>query len=296
MRISDQMMTNRMIQYMNDNKEKLAELNNQISSGKLYHNYSENPTQVAASQTIRSTISTSGLYVETANEIDAWMSETDLAFNLAQTSLLRATVLVERGLNDTMSADERANAIAPEVESIIDQLLTSANSSVQGKFIFAGYQVDTKPFARNTINPDVIEYSGDSGIMTHDVGLGQPIVKNINNLAAMNSMFNAAIRAKNALLNNDMTELNASLSDLNIAQQAIGDLQATNGARQRQVSTSIDHLQATNLVLKGLLSDKEDVNMAEAVALLSSQENTYKAVLEVGSRAISALNLFDVLQ
>jgi len=36
--------------------------------------------------------------------------------------------------------------------------------------------------------------------------------------------------------------------------------------------------------------------MAEAVAMLTSQETTYKAVLEVGQRAISALNLFDVLQ
>jgi len=73
-------------------------------------------------------------------------------------------------------------------------------------------------------------------------------------------------------------------------------LSATNGARQRQVSSSKDHLELANLSLKNLLSDKEDVNMAEAVAMLSSQETTYKAVLEVGHRAISALNLFDVLQ
>jgi hypothetical protein len=36
--------------------------------------------------------------------------------------------------------------------------------------------------------------------------------------------------------------------------------------------------------------------MAEAIAQLSSQETSYQAVLEVSQRAISALNLFDVLQ
>ena len=296
MRISDQMMTNRMIQYMNENKERMAELNNQISSGKLYQNFSDNPTSMAAIQSIRSSINTAKLYEDTANEIDAWMSETDLALSQAQDSLLDASILVERGLNDTMGADERANSIAPEMEAILDQLVNLANSSVQDKFIFAGYQVNTKPFSRTGTNLEQVAYSGDNGIMSHDVGLGQPVVKNINNSAALTGMFDAVSRAKTALLNNDLTELNAAFADIAASQKEIGDLQATNGSRQRQVSTSIDRLQASNLVLKSLLSDKEDVNMAEAVAQLSSQENTYKAVLEVGSRAISALNLFDVLQ
>ena len=64
----------------------------------------------------------------------------------------------------------------------------------------------------------------------------------------------------------------------------------------RQVTTTIDHLEKTNLSLKSLLSEKEDVNMAEAIAMMQAQETTYQAVLEVGQRAISALNLFDVLQ
>ncbi len=296
MRISDQMMTNRMIQYMNDNKEKLADLNNQVASGKKYHAYSENPSQVAASQTIRSSLNTSKIYIETANEIDNWMDATDIAFNQIQTALINATTLVERGLSDTMGADERANSIAPELDSILDQLLTTTNASIQDKYIFSGFQVNIKPFSVSATDPDVIEYHGDNGIMNHEIGVGQSVQKNINNPTVMNSMFNAVIRAKNALLNNDMTELNGSLTDLNNAMTSVGDLSATNGARQRQVSSSIDHLELANLSLKNLLSDKEDVNMAEAVAMLTSQETTYKAVLEVGQRAISALNLFDVLQ
>ena len=64
----------------------------------------------------------------------------------------------------------------------------------------------------------------------------------------------------------------------------------------RQVDAAIDHLGKTNLTLKSLLSEREDVNMAEAIAMMQGQETTYQAVLEVGQRAISALNLFDVLQ
>jgi flagellin-like hook-associated protein FlgL len=90
--------------------------------------------------------------------------------------------------------------------------------------------------------------------------------------------------------------LEASLTDIAAAQDEIGNLRSTNGARMRQVDSAINYLEKSNLTLKGLLSEKEDVNMAEAIANLTNQETTYQAVLEVGQRAISALNLFDLLR
>jgi hypothetical protein len=45
-----------------------------------------------------------------------------------------------------------------------------------------------------------------------------------------------------------------------------------------------------------LLSKKEDVNVAEAIVLLTGEKTTFDAVLEVSQRAISALSLFDYIQ
>jgi flagellar hook-associated protein 3 FlgL len=77
---------------------------------------------------------------------------------------------------------------------------------------------------------------------------------------------------------------------------AVNDLTAANGARQRQVESVVDHLDSSTLTLKSLLSEKEDANMAEVSVLLTNQQTTYQAVLEVGTRAISALSLFDYLK
>lgn len=68
-----------------------------------------------------------------------------------------------------------------------------------------------------------------------------------------------------------------------------------NAAILRQIKTGIEHLTATQNELKGLLSIKEDANMAEAISMFNLQQTTYQTVLDVSSRAISALNLFDVL-
>lgn len=296
MRISDRMMANQTIQYMNENRDRLSELQTLISSGKLYQTASDNPVQVSSILTLKSTIRTSENYLDTANYISSWMDTSDLAFKQQSDVLIRAVNLMQRGLSDTMTADERKNALAPEMDTILDQLLNVANTSYQGQYIFAGHQINTKPYELSKSDPNVVEYHGDSGLMQHEIGTGQNVTTNINNSAVFQGMFNAVIRARNALINNDRAEMTASMTDLNTAQTGVGDIRATNGARSRQVDNAITHLEKSNLALKNLLSKKEDVNMAEAIVNMRNQETTYQAVLEVGQRAISALNLFDVLR
>ena len=45
-----------------------------------------------------------------------------------------------------------------------------------------------------------------------------------------------------------------------------------------------------------LLSQNEDVNMAEGITELQKQQSNYQVVMEVTSRAISAMTLFDYLK
>ena len=189
-----------------------------------------------------------------------------------------------------------ASSIAPEVEMLLQNAIATANTSHMGKYIFSGFQINTKPFVVSKASPDVVDYLGDDGVMQNDIAPGQSVTTNVNGSTAFSALFSAIAKAKNALLTNNRDELDASLGELQSAENGISELRATNGARMRQVTTTIDHLEKTNLSLKSLLSEKEDVNMAEAIAMMQAQETTYQAVLEVGQRAISALNLFDVLQ
>ena len=231
-----------------------------------------------------------------AGEINAWMETSDLAISQLSDVITKVNIAVTKGLSDTMGADERRTALAPEVDMLLENAISVANTSHMGKYIFSGYQINKKPFEVSSVDPNGVDYHGDSGIMLQDLGPGQSISTNVNANAALSALFNAVIKARNALLANDRTELDASLTNLKTAEDLVSEIRATNGARMRQVDAAIDHLGKTNLTLKSLLSEREDVNMAEAIAMMQGQETTYQAVLEVGQRAISALNLFDVLQ
>jgi flagellar hook-associated protein 3 FlgL len=296
MRISDQTATNNAIQYMNANKERLTALQNLVASGKQFQSASDNPARASASLTLRSSLQTGQNYLNNAGEINAWMETTDLAVSQLTDLITKATTAVTKGLTDTIGADERRTALAPEVDMLLENAISVANTSHMGKYIFSGYQINTKPYEVSSVDPNTIEYHGDTGIMQHDLGPGQTISTNVNASSTLSVLFNALVKARNALLNNDRSELDSSLSELKESTDLVTEIRATNGARMRQVDAAIDHLGKTNLTLKSLLSEREDVNMAEAIAMMQGQETTYQAVLEVGQRAISALNLFDVLQ
>ncbi len=295
MRISDRMSTNSAIAYMNANKERLTALQNLVASGKQFQSASDNPARAASSITLKSSLQSGQNYLNNASEINSWMQTSDLAISQLSDLVTKASTAITKGLSDTIGASERSNALAPELEMLLENAISVANTSHMGKFIFSGYQTDTKPYEESTTNPDVINYRGDAGIMQHDLGPGQTISTNVDANPAFTALFNALVRAKNALLNDDRNELSASLTNLKTAEDLVGEVRATNGARMRQVDSAINHLEKTNLTLKSLLSEKEDVNMAEAIAMMQGQETTYQAVLEVGQRAISALNLFDFL-
>lgn len=295
MRISDSLAMNNAIQYMNTNKERLTALQNLVASGKQFQSASDNPARAAVSLALKSSLQTNQIFINNADEINAWMETTDLSISQLSTVITTANTAITKGLSDTIGADERRTALAPEVAMLLENAISVANTTHMGKFIFSGFQVTTKPYAVSATDPDVINYSGDTGIMQHDLGPGQSISTNVDSSTAFIALFNALVKARNALQNDDRTELNASLTELKNAEDLVSELRATNGARLRQVDNAINHLEKTNLTLKSLLSEKEDVNMAEAIAMMQGQETTYQAVLEVGQRAISALNLFDVL-
>jgi flagellar hook-associated protein 3 FlgL len=296
MRISDMMATNNAIQYMNDNKERLTALQNLVASGKQFQTASDNPANAAASMSLKSSLQSGQGYLNNAGEVNAWMETTDLALSQLSDVITKVTTSITKGLNDTIGADERASSIAPEVAMLFENAIGIANTSYMGKYIFSGYQINTKPYEVSPVTADVVEYHGDNGVMQNDLGPGQSVSTNVNGSTAFSALFSAIAKAKNALLSNNRDDLNASLGELQTAENGISELRATNGARLRQVDTATNRLEQTNLTLKSLLSEKEDVNMAEAIAMMQGQQTTYQAVLEVGQRAISALNLFDVLK
>jgi flagellar hook-associated protein 3 FlgL len=318
MRITNMMMVDTAIQNMADNLEKTNKLQTRVSTLKQFQNVSDDPARASASLSLRSSLRTLESYSDTAAVTQNWMTASDNALNQLEEISIRASDLVLRGLNDSFSGSERAVAMGTEMKSLIDKAIEIGNTSVNGKFIFSGYQVDQKAFELvdspttivdylgNTVTPKVVNYLGDQGSMQRNLGPDQSVNLNVRGDQAILGFIQNLVLASNALTqnnvhntNNPVTDpltLQSSLTGLQSSLTTINQFRTSNGAKLRQVETASSFLETVKIETKSLLSQKEDTNLAEGIALLTNQQTTYQAVLEVSQRAISALSLFDFMK
>ncbi len=300
MRVTQRMMSDNMVNYLNDNREMLAKVQEQIASNKQFVRASDNPSAAAASLTLRSSIEINQGYLDSAHVAMDWMTASDFAVQQMDSLGLRSNTLVLNGVSDTRSLDER-RAVATELNEILKQAIDLGNTSHNDNFIFGGFKTTTKPFTGvdTDVPPDgmsnQVTYNGDAGTIIRTLSPGQQITLNINGNDSFMGFFNALIEARDAMLSNDTPRIVASMTPLKNAINTASMAGVMNGARQNEVSKMIDRTTSAQLELKALLSQKEDINLAEAITQLNQQESVYQSVLQVSKRAISTMSLFDVL-
>lgn len=295
MRVPDSMTYRNAIRYMNDSKAKLDQLAERATTFKNFSNSSDDPSLVSSALVLRSSIAVSSGYISTGTNSQAWMESNETSFDLMNDLITQANTIMMSGLSDTVGASERANDYAVQITQILNQAISIANTSHNGNYLFAGNSVNIKPFEL-AADGSAVNYAGDSGLMKRDLAPGVSITINTDGVAAFNTFFDALIVAKHGLETNDATEMNTALANINNSLTTMSISRTNNAAVLRQIKTSNEHLTITQKELKGLLSIKEDANMAEAISMFNLQQTTYQTVLDVCSRSISALNLFDVLQ
>lgn len=298
MRITQRMMTDNAVKYMDENLQRLYKLQEKVASGKEFQRPSDNPSGVAAAFSLRSTLTATQAYLDSTAYTDSWMTTTDFSLNQMIQLATRAVNLTREGVSDTMGPDQRS-AMATEVDVILQQVMNVANSNHQGNYIFAGFQTQSPPYALADANSDgrydTVTYNGDNGIINRMLSPGLTVVQNINDNPSFQDLMQAIMSARDALLSNDSAQIQAAVAPLEDSLKKITELMTTNGARQRQVKLAKDRLEKAQIELKSLISAKEDANMTEAISFLQHQQTVYQTVLEVGQRAISAMSLFDLL-
>ena len=303
---------------MADSREKINKLQGNLASGKQFQVPSDDPTRASASLSLRSHLETLESYTDTAEMTQSWMTASDNAFDQLEQLAVRANNLILRGLNDSLSGSERAISLGSEMQTLINEAIEIGNTSVNGQYIFSGYQVNQKAFELidsatpltdyqgNPFTPKVVNYLGDTGTMQRNLGPDQSVTLNVRGDQAILGFLQNLVQASNALKQNNIKDtgdpvtdpltLESTLTALKSSLDTLDQYRTSNGARMRQVDSVANFLESVKLETKSLLSDNEDTNMAEGIALLANRQTTYEAVLEVSQRAISALSLFDYLR
>ena len=134
----------------------------QISTGLEIRRPSDGPSRASGIVRTDSDIRILRQFKANLQGVGEQLASADSVLNKAIDVLLRAHTLAAQGANFTQTESTR-NSIAIEVDSLIRNLVTIANTNQGGKFLFSGLKEETQPFVIDFTNPDGVLYLGDQG-------------------------------------------------------------------------------------------------------------------------------------
>ena len=128
----------------------LQDLRNQGATGLKLNKPSDDPTAIRPVLTTRTQLRTTERYLETMGVSLDKMQATDGHLEHVENVLQRAKEIAINSVNGAMNQAD-LNTLADEIAQLREELLDAANAKIDGKYIFAGYRENTKPF---TVNPN----------------------------------------------------------------------------------------------------------------------------------------------
>ena len=277
-----------------------ANLTSQLSSGLRVTSLAIDPTAAAQASMIGSAIAQDDNFVQSASSEGSVLQVTDSTLGDVVTQLTSALTLAVEGSNGTLNA-ANLSSIAEQLTGIRDQVMSLANTSYQGNYLFAGSQGATQPFTLDTsTSPATISYAGDTNIQYVTTPAGQKIQINLPGTNVFGAGSAGVLGALNQLIADFSggTAAATSAADSAALTAAIGQV-----SQQRSIlDTSLNRLQSTSTYtqaeeaqLKVQQGNLVASDTASVATQLNSAEVQNQALMSVMS-ALGKNDLFDYLQ
>lgn len=134
----------------------------EISTGLRVRRPSDGPLEAGGIVRTQSTLAGLARFRTSLQSVADQLRTADTALGQATDLLTRANNLASQAANFNQTPQTRAST-ATEINGIVQNLLSVANTEFAGKFLFAGLSEDTRPFLSDTTTTDGVIYRGDTG-------------------------------------------------------------------------------------------------------------------------------------
>jgi len=141
--------------------EHLARLQEQASTGLRVIRGSDDPTGAARILQLRTQARSLETYTQNIDAVILSLEQASAALSSVSDSLVRVRELATQATTGTLNQSNR-DAIAGEIDGILQQVITEANHRSLGRFIFSGHSVSTAPYAVETTDGTItaVTYQG----------------------------------------------------------------------------------------------------------------------------------------
>jgi flagellar hook-associated protein 3 FlgL len=286
MRITNNMVTNTMLGELQSLSSEQSQLQTEVSTGLAVTQPSDDPA--AFGQVVNMENQSSQLTQFASNASQAL----DLA-NSSYSGLNSLTSIYDRAsqlgtLGTSTDAATSNTAYAAELDQLIQQTVTTANSQVDGVYLYGGTATSTPPFTAATdasgsitgvtyvgnSSQSSIPISSTSGVTVSTSGAtNQGIADFINHLVAL----------RDALNSGDATALATANTALSADDTNLTNAVAENGAVQSRIESEQTEQQSESTELNTQISNATSADLPSTIVKLNQAQLAYQAALQTAA-------------
>lgn len=183
MRVTNNMLIGNMMWNLNNNLRRLDKLQTQNATGKKIRFPSDDPIVASRVLKLKTDLAELEQYKKNNNDALSWLEITEAAVADIGDVLQRARELTVRAATGSLTTEDKEK-ISSEMEQLKKQLISSGNTTYAGRYVFSGYNTDTKLFDEDgKYNIDITSFKLENKpSSSYEISIGEDIQVSTNGL------------------------------------------------------------------------------------------------------------------
>lgn len=270
----------------------------QLASGQRVSVPSDDPAASAAKLQSLAESATVDRYTKNSDSVLSQAQMADSALSNVVSELNQAISLGTQGADGSMTAENRA-AIATQVQTILSEVVSQANTTLNGVSLFAGTAATVPAFASDSTSPTGYTFQGNSGVNSAAVGDNMQVDVNVpgdqiftnpngNVLGSLSQLISALGSGTTTDIGDAVTAVRSALST--VSQQRVLYAGVVN-----QVSAQESYLSQETISLASQQQSLTGVDMSVAVSNLTQAQIAHSTILAAAAKVLPT-SLLDYLK
>lgn len=308
--------TQKMLSSITSQQNQLYDLYNQINTNNKYTNISQNPIDAADLVRINKQLSEIEAYSRNVENATTQINAQDEIFSTIVEKMQRINDLAIQAANSP-SGEDGFNACKVEIEELTKSVVALANTTYDGKYIFAGTNVTTQPFTMNddgSITYAGTPYNDPEGYqrkldISEDItielnssgdkifGTYEPADPNDPASVDKSSGLFGVLGKLNKIMNTEPTDhlaVSGMLNDIQDSIKHISEIQSVHSTTVSKLNLTQEVLDGTELTLTSRKASISEVDLTSAISQLTQMNYALQASMTAYSM-ISNQSLLDYI-
>jgi flagellin-like hook-associated protein FlgL len=284
------------LQGLNRNLDAVGKLQQQLTSGRLINAPSDSPTGTNKAMQTRTEQAAVAQQGRNISDAESWLGQGDSTLQEMLNTTRKIRDLTVQGLNTGAVSEASQQALATEVKSLREGLLSLANTAVQGRPLFGGITQGGQAYD-STGKYVGLEGPGNTGV-NRRLSASETVRVDVSGPATFgpdgSNLFDV-VKAIGDDLTGSATALQDDLAALDVVMNKMMTAVADVGSRAARVERAGQLNFDLSLGLQSQLAETENVDLPNTIMMLNMQKVGYEAALAATAKAISP-TLLDYLR